>query len=86
MCSAAKLQAAANEPEAGFGMDVRGGLGGGVPAPSLSAASALVAGFCEGSSIGVAATFLNTIDHLGIGFFHWTVGFKSFIYMRMHVY
>ena len=51
MCSAAKLQAAANEPEAGFGMDVRGGLGGGVPAPSLSAASALVAGFCEGSSI-----------------------------------
>ena len=49
------------------------------------AASALVAGFCEGSSIGVAATFWNAIDHLGIGFFHWTVGSKSFIYMRMHV-
>ena len=43
MHGAAKLQAAANEPEAGFGMDVRGGLGGDVPAPSLSAGASSAA-------------------------------------------
>jgi len=40
---AAKLQAAANEPEEGFGMDVRGGLGGDVPAPSVSAGASSAA-------------------------------------------
>ena len=43
MRGAAKLQAAANEPEAGFGMDVRGGLGGDVPAPSVSAGASSAA-------------------------------------------